>query len=104
LLRYRYGHPHALRARKRGGEEVALPALVDLMTFPHLDDAASPVGHGIRNHHFLHDAGLQPLAQLIKRRLAHRRVDVVVIEGVDTEREDDWLRLRRSEEHTSELQ
>ena len=86
VLRHRDREPHALRARQRGGEEVALPALVDLVALLHLDDAAAPVGHAVRDHHVLHDAGLQPLAQLVDRGLAHGGVDVVVVERVHAER------------------
>src|SRR6266404_1682252 len=90
---HRDREPHALRAGERRGHEVALPPFVDLVTLLHLDDAAAPVGHAVGDHHVLHDAGLQPLAQLVDRRLAHRGVDVVVVEGVDAEREDDRLGL-----------
>ncbi len=63
------------------------------MALLHLDDAAAPIGHAVRDHHVLHDARLQPVAELEDRRLAHGRVDVVVVERVDAEREDDRLAL-----------
>ena len=104
VLAHRDGEPHALRAREDGGEEVALPALVDLVALLDLDDGAAPVGHAVGDHHVLDDAGLQPVAQLVDRRLAHRGVDVVVVERVHAEREDDRLRLRLAHGHRGDVE
>src|SRR2546430_529158 len=79
---------HALTAGHRGNEEVAGPAVLPLVALLQLDDAAAPVGHREWNVHVLHDARLQPLAELIDRGLADGRVDVVTVEHVHAERED----------------
>src|SRR5438309_1170764 len=84
--------PHALAAGHRGDEEVSGPAVLPLVPLLQLDDAAAPVGHRERDVHVLHDARLQPLAQLVDRGLADGRVDVVAVEHVNAEREDGWLR------------
>src|SRR5262249_61484171 len=72
VLAHGDGEPHALRAGQGGGEEVALPALVDLMALLHLDDAAAPIGHAVRDHHVLDDARLQAGASTLNSGLAHR--------------------------------
>src|SRR6267378_5846536 len=69
------GEAHALAARHRGDEEVAGPAVLPLVALLQLDDAAAPIGHREWNVHVLDDAGLQPLAELVDRRLADGRVD-----------------------------
>src|SRR5579864_787616 len=55
---------HALAHGERGGQEVALPALLDLVALLDLDDATAPVGHAEGDVDVLHDAWLQPLAEL----------------------------------------
>ena len=104
VLAHRDGEPHALRARQRRAEEVALPAFVDLVALLDLDDAAAPVGHAVGDHHVLDDAGLQPVAQLEDRRLAHRGVDVVVVEHVHAEREDDRLARGLAHRHRGDVE
>src|SRR5581483_5922475 len=83
------GEAHALAAGEDGAEEVALPALLDLVPLLDLDDAAAPVGHAVWDVYVLDDPRLQALAQLVDRRLADGGVDVAVVGGVDAEREDD---------------
>src|SRR3974390_3028221 len=58
VFAYRDGKPHALRTGQRGCEEIALPALVDLVALLHLDDTAAPVGHAVWDDDVLHDARL----------------------------------------------
>src|SRR6476619_2980392 len=104
ILAYRDCKPHALRAGERRGEEVALPAFIDLVALLDLDDTAAPVGHAVGDHHVLHDARLQPLAQRVERRLAHVGIDIVVVEGVDAQREDDRLALRIAHGHRGHVE
>ena len=87
------GEAHPLVAGEDGGEEVALPALLDAVALLDLDDAAAPVRQAVRDVDILNDAGLQALAQLEDGGLAKRRVNVAVVGGVDAQREDDWARL-----------
>src|SRR5438034_2598293 len=82
---------HALAARHGRNEEVAGPAVLPFVALLQLDDAAAPVGHRVWDVHVLHDARLQPFAELVDRRLADGRVDVVTVEHVHAEREDDRL-------------
>src|SRR5262245_6722679 len=104
VLAHRDCKPHPLRAGERRGEEVALPAFIDLVALLDLDDASAPVGHAVGDHHVLHDARLQPLAQLVERRLAHCGVDIVVIERVYAQREDDRLSLRIAHGHSGHVE
>ena len=84
---------HALRASEDGTKEVALPAFLDLVALFHLDDAATPVGHGIGNMHILNDARLQAIAKLKNCGFANGGVDVELVHGVHGEREVDRARL-----------
>ncbi len=61
------------------------------MALFHLNDAAAPIGHTVRDHHVLHDARLQTVAQFVDRGLAHGRVDVVIVEHMHAKCEDDRL-------------
>src|SRR5574341_2452355 len=71
----RDGEAHALRARQDRREEIALPAFFDAVALLHLNDAAAPVGHAVRDVHVLDDSRLEPVAQLEDRRFAHGGVD-----------------------------
>src|SRR5205085_11826640 len=82
---------HALRTRENCPQEIALPPLFNPIPLANLDDAATPIGHRIRNVDVLDNAGLQPLAELEDRRLTYGRVDVAVVRHVDAQRVDERL-------------
>src|ERR687897_231433 len=91
IFTHRNNQPRSLRGRKNGCHEVALPTFLDLVAFFNLDDRSAPISHAVGNVDVHDDAGLHPFAQLEHRSLTHGSVDVVVIESVNTEREDDRL-------------
>src|SRR5713226_2236034 len=79
------GQAHALAAGQDAGQEVALPAVLDLVALLDLDNGPAPVGHAVGDIHVLDDAGLQPVAQLIDGRFADGGVDIGVVGHVDAE-------------------
>ena len=53
-----YRQAHALVARENRGQKVALPTFFDLVALLHLNDAAAPIGHGVRDVYVLDDPRL----------------------------------------------
>src|SRR5260370_29456746 len=76
---------------KYGGQEVPLPSFFDLIAFLHLNDATAPVSHAVRNVHVLNDSLLQSFAQLVDRRLAQGRVDIIAIQHVNPQQVNQWV-------------
>src|SRR5205807_4507876 len=80
---------HALVASENRGEKISLPTFFDLVALLYLDDAAAPIGHGIRDVQVLNNSRLKPLAQFVNRGLAQRGVDVIAVEYVYAEQIDE---------------
>src|SRR5215475_2913447 len=75
----------AQRDRERGGQDVAMQALVARAALLDLEDHAAPVGHAHGNVRVDAEPGHDPLRELEEARLADDAVDEVLIHSVDDE-------------------
>ena len=88
-----------LRCCEDGGHEVTLPAFFNAVAFLDLNDGAAPIGHTVRNIDVHDQAGLHSFAELEHGGFAHRRVDIVIVESMNAEREDDRLAFAPARGH-----